>query len=53
MGEGTLRRPHPQFSRPNRRDEGPSVRRAPRSAREPLMKPRDQIGVLWDDFRDV
>jgi len=46
------RRPHPYFGRLNRRDEPKTPEPAQRSACEPLVKPRDEPGILWAPFRD-
>jgi hypothetical protein len=46
------RRPHPYFGWLNRR-EGVSCREpGQRKVREPLVKPSDVPGVLWDRFRE-
>ena len=46
------RRGHPYFSQINRRTAAliPGPRRA--NTRTPLVKPKDEPGVLWDAFRD-
>jgi hypothetical protein len=45
------RHPHPYFSQVRRPEAGSSLpRRA--NARTPLVKPKDEPGVLWEAFRD-
>lgn len=46
------RRPHPYFSRLNRREDVRAREPGQRSACEPLIKPRDEPGILWAAFRD-
>ena len=46
------RRPHPYFGRLNRREELRKLEPGQRNACEPLFKPRDELGVLWEAFRD-
>ena len=46
------RRPHPYFGRLNRREEVSKLEPGKRKTCEPLVKPRDVPGVLWDAFRD-
>jgi hypothetical protein len=46
------RRAHPYFSRLNRREQPRRLEPGQRSACEPLVKPSDLPGVLWDEFRD-
>jgi len=46
------RRPHPYFGRLNRREVLKKLEPGQRSASEPLVKPRDEPGVLWESFRD-
>ncbi len=48
----TLRRPHPYFSRLDRRGEATRIAPRQQVASEPLVKPKDQAGVLWEPFRD-
>jgi len=46
------RRPPAYFSRLNRRDDAPKVAPRRQVASEPLVKPRDEPGVLWEAFHD-
>ena len=46
------RRPHPYFGRLNRSEDVRKPEPGRRNACEPLVKPRDVPGVLWDPFRD-
>ena len=46
------RRAHPYFSRLNRREEVRKLEPGQRSACEPLIKPRDEPGILWAAFRE-
>ena len=45
------RRRHPYFGRINRREELRKLEPGQRNACEPLVKPRDEPGVLWAPFR--
>jgi hypothetical protein len=47
-----VRRHHPYFGRLNRREELRKLEQGQRSAAEPLVKPRDEPGILWDAFRE-
>jgi hypothetical protein len=46
------RRPHPYFSRLDRREQERKREPGQRSACEPLIKPRDEPGILWQSFRE-
>jgi hypothetical protein len=45
------RHPHPYFSQINRRPEAGPARPRRANARTPLVKPKDEPGVLWEAFR--
>ena len=47
------RRPHPYFGRLNRREDVSKPEPGQRNACEPLVKPRDEKGILWDAFREA
>jgi len=47
-----VRRSHPYFGRINRREATRKLDPGQRTACEPLVKPRDEPGILWDAFRD-
>jgi hypothetical protein len=46
------RRPRPYFGRLSRSEEPRKLAPRQRNACEPLIKPRDEPGILWDAFRD-
>ena len=46
------RRGHPYFSQVKRRLEAPLPAPRHANARTPLVKPKDEPGVLWEAFRD-
>ena len=46
------RHPHPYFSQINRRAEAGLARPRHANARTPLVKPKDEPGVLWEAFRE-
>lgn len=46
------RRAHPYFGRLNRREVPRKLEPGQRNACEPLVKPADEPGVLWEPFRD-
>ncbi len=52
QGSTMSRRPHPYFGRINRGEEVRKLEPGQRNACEPLAKPRDEPGILWDAFRD-
>ena len=52
QGSAMSRRPHPYFSRLDRREQERKREPGQRSACEPLIKPRDEPGILWQSFRE-
>ena len=52
QGNAMARRPHPYFGRLNRREDVRKLEPGQRNACEPLAKPRDEMGILWDAFRE-
>ena len=47
-----MRRSHPYFGRLNRREILRKLEPGQRNACEPLVKPTEVPGILWDPFRD-
>jgi len=50
--ECRVRRPHPYFGRLNRREQPRKLGPGQRNACEPLIKPKDEPGILWAAFRE-
>ena len=46
------RRPHPYFGQLQRGEEAKKLESGRRAASEPLVKARDEPGILWDAFRE-
>jgi hypothetical protein len=51
-GSTMARRSHPYFGRLNRREILRKLEPGQRTACEPLVKPREEPGILWDAFRE-
>jgi len=47
-----VRRPPPYFGRLNRREQPRKLEPGQRNACEPLIKPREEPGILWAPFRE-